>query len=324
MPAPPGTRLAFAALLAAVLSFSLLQTMVVPALPDLRRELNASPAAMSWVLIALLLTSATGTVILSRLGDLYGNKRLMLIILGTGTLLAAVSGSIGILIGARAVQGLGGATFPLAFRSGARHLPPRPRPDRRRNHQCHSASASRVRSSLVPQFVQTPTGAGYGFGTTAAESGLFLPPLALTMLVSGPVAGRLGTRWGLRPTLVIACCIAAAGFALLATGLAAPWAIATGAGVLGVGAEFAFSSIINLVVDAVDVRDTGQATGVNTIVRTVGGAIGAQVAAAILYGFPRARVRAAGEVWVRHRLRRLGHSPCSRRARDSCRLDAAS
>lgn len=114
-----------------------------------------------------------------------------------------------------------------------------------------SASASRVRSSLVPQFVQTPTGAGYGFGATATESGLFLLPLALTMLVSGPVAGRLGTRWGLRPTLVIACCIAAAGFALLAIGLAAPWAIATGAGVLGIGAGFAFSSIINLVVDVV-------------------------------------------------------------------------
>ena len=48
---------------------------------------------------------------------------------------------------------------------------------------------------------------------------------------------------------------------MLGVGLSEPWAIAAGAGVLGVVAGFAFSSIINLVVDAVDARDTGQATG---------------------------------------------------------------
>jgi MFS family permease len=51
---------------------------------------------------------------------------------------------------------------------------------------------------------------------------------------------------------------------------------------LGVGIGFAFASMANLTVEAVDPSETGMATGINTITRTAGGAIGGSVFASIL------------------------------------------
>jgi MFS family permease len=52
--------------------------------------------------------------------------------------------------------------------------------------------------------------------------------------------------------------------------------------VMGVGIGFAFASMANLIVESVDVTQTGVATGMNTIVRSIGGAIGSQVSAGIV------------------------------------------
>src|SRR5207248_11618820 len=61
---------------------------------------------------------AVGTPLTGRLGDIYGKERLLLstlMVLGAGTLLAAVSGSLAVLIVARVIQGVAGGIFPLAF-----------------------------------------------------------------------------------------------------------------------------------------------------------------------------------------------------------------
>ena len=52
--------------------------------------------------------------------------------------------------------------------------------------------------------------------------------------------------------------------------------------VMGVGIGFAFASMANLIVESVPPEQTGVATGMNTIVRSIGGAIGAQVSAGIV------------------------------------------
>jgi len=52
--------------------------------------------------------------------------------------------------------------------------------------------------------------------------------------------------------------------------------------VMGIGIGFAFSSMANLIVESVPASQTGVATGMNTIVRTIGGAIGSQVSAGIV------------------------------------------
>jgi EmrB/QacA subfamily drug resistance transporter len=133
--------------------------------------------------------------------------------------------------------------------------------------------------TLVPQLVQAAP-----FRASVTQAGLFMLPMAVTMLVASPVAGRIGARTGFRLPLVLACAISAAGFVLYAVAHHSAWAIATAAAVLGVGVGFAFAAVANLVLAAVDPRQSGEAAGINTIMRTVGGAIGAQTAATVVTG----------------------------------------
>jgi EmrB/QacA subfamily drug resistance transporter len=99
-------------------SYALLQSMVVPALPEIQHSLHASETALSWVLTAFLLSASVGTPILGRLGDMYGKERVLMLtlaILAIGTLVSALSSSIGLLVVGRVIQGVGGGVFPLAF-----------------------------------------------------------------------------------------------------------------------------------------------------------------------------------------------------------------
>jgi MFS family permease len=58
-----------------------MQTLVVPAIGVLARDLDASPTAATWVLTAFLLASAILAPLLSSLGDRYGKRRLLLVVL---------------------------------------------------------------------------------------------------------------------------------------------------------------------------------------------------------------------------------------------------
>jgi EmrB/QacA subfamily drug resistance transporter len=135
---------------------------------------------------------------------------------------------------------------------------------------------------LIPQFAQTPSTHGYGFGYSALESGLLLLPTALAQLVAGPVAGRVGARFGFRVTLALGAGFAALAFTGLALRHSDPWEFAVAGILLGTGISFAFASMANLIVAAVPQHEVGIATGINTVTRTIGGAFGAAVATAIL------------------------------------------
>jgi EmrB/QacA subfamily drug resistance transporter len=408
------------ALLLSVLSFSLLQTMPVPALPDLQREFGAAPTTISWVLSAFLLTASVATGLLGRLGDMFGKRRMLMYALTVsllGTLLAALAPNIGVLIAARAIQGVGAATFPLAFGIVREQFPrdrvpvaigwisstfgigfgvglvvpgliadalgwqwifwtmllvqavailavsayiaestarspgrvdwagallltgglvallvaisegrawgwgsvavvglfvlavvllvacwvvesrlDRPLLDtallRRRVVLVANITALIIgfgmygAFTLVPLFVETPPAAGYGFGASVTEAGLFIIPMAVTMLFASPIAGRIGARVGFTTPLVVSGLFGAAGFALLAAAHDTAWPVYVANGVLGIGVGFAFASLANVVVAAVDPRQTGEATGVNTIMRTIGGTFGAQLAATIVASTP--------------------------------------
>lgn len=403
---------AFAALLTAVLAFSLMQTLVVPALTDLQRQLDASTTVVPWVLSAFLLTASVATGLLGRLGDMFGKRRMLLVALavfGLGTLLAAMASSIGVLIAARAIQGLGAATMPLAI-GIVRDVFPRdrvpvaigwisatfgvgfgvglvvsglivaslgwqwifwlglvvivasivmvaafvPESSVRTPGRVDAVGAillsaglallllaisqsrvwnaiaiaalfvvaagllvafvlaeRRIRQPLVDvrllrrrpilttnvatliigfgmfgTFTLIPLYVGSAFGASVVEAGLFLLPMAAGMLAAGPVAGRLGARAGFKVPLVLATTIGVLGFALFAFAHDAAWTIYVGSAVLGVATGFAFASVANLIVTAVDPRQTGEATGINTIMRTIGGSLGTQSAAAVVAAVP--------------------------------------
>jgi EmrB/QacA subfamily drug resistance transporter len=99
-------------------AYALQQTMVIPALPTLQRELDTTTTWVTWVLTVLLLVASVSTPILGKLGDQYGKERLLVISLTlffVGCVGAAAAWNIWALIFFRAFQGLGAAVFPLSF-----------------------------------------------------------------------------------------------------------------------------------------------------------------------------------------------------------------
>ncbi len=90
------------------LAVSLMQTLVVPLLPQFPRLLDASPATVTWLVTATLVAGAVCAPVLGRLGDMYGKRRMLLwalAIVTVGSLLGAVAPDVGTLIAARVLQG---------------------------------------------------------------------------------------------------------------------------------------------------------------------------------------------------------------------------
>jgi EmrB/QacA subfamily drug resistance transporter len=396
-------------------AYALLQSLVVPALPVLQHDLHTNEAGVAWVFTAYLLAASVATPIAGRLGDMFG-KRLVLVVvlagLAAGSLMAALVTTLPLMILARAIQGVGGAIFPLAFGiirdefprervAGAialisgilgiggglgiilagpilEHLsyhwlfwipfvvtlvataatllliPESPvrapgdvhwlgavllsgwlvalliavseaptwgwgspktlaliglavvlavvwvAAESRSAHPLVDMTMMRARGVwttnltalllgfgmysafvLIPQYVQSPTSTGYGFGSSVTEAGLFLIPSTIAMLIFSPLGGKLSGTVGSKVPLVAGSVVTLASFVVLALA-DAPADIYLASGLLGVGVGFAFAAMANLIVQAVRPDQTGVASGMNTIVRTIGGAIGAEVAASIL------------------------------------------
>src|ERR671933_2077175 len=79
-------------------SFAVMQTLVVPALPFFQREFDTSATAVTWIASGFLLSSSILTPILGKLGDQHGKARMLVIslsIFGLASLGAAASWSLG-------------------------------------------------------------------------------------------------------------------------------------------------------------------------------------------------------------------------------------
>lgn len=413
---PARPTVVFAVLAAATTAYSMMQSLVIPALPQIQREIDVSPDATAWLVTAFLLASVVATPTLGRLGDLLGLRRMLLVVLAclsAGTLLCALSTALPGLVVGRALHGVGGAVFPLGFAIVRHQLPPERvsgalgtlsallglggalgvilagvltehlsyqalfwlllpcyvavwivairfvpvippqargrvdlvggvllgaglvvvllavtfanrwgwgsaatvggvlggvailgwwvrdalrRPDplidvrvlRRRGLWTTNAVAFcfgvglYTSFALIPQYAQEPDPLGFGASPLGATVYL-LPWTALNVLV-GVAAGRIERRVGPRPLLVAGAAASAVGFLLLVAARDASWGVLVASGCLGFGIGAAFACLPTLVVQHVEAARTGEATGVNTVTRMIGGAIGGQVAAALLVG----------------------------------------
>jgi MFS family permease len=97
---------------------ALMQTLVVPLLPDFPRILNVTSDDASWLVTATLLSSAVATPIVSRSADMYGKRKMMVVCLAimvAGSIIAAVGGSFLWLIIGRALQGFSSALIPVGI-----------------------------------------------------------------------------------------------------------------------------------------------------------------------------------------------------------------
>ena len=144
--------------------------------------------------------------------------------------------------------------------------------------------------TVLPLFSQMPSGlpesvqglVDYGFGASVTVSALYLLPGALVMLPAGPFGGVLGRWVGFKSALAIGLTVTAAGSASLAAFHAEPWQLMLGYAIGAAGVAVAFGAMPKLIADAVSPTETGIATGMNTVVRTVGSVIGSQAAVTLL------------------------------------------
>ena len=94
------------------------ETMILPAIPDFIEDLDITYEDSSWILAAFLIMGAVMTPIAGKLSDMYGKKKILLIILGVytlGLLLGALATNFFSIVIARAIQGIGISMFPIAF-----------------------------------------------------------------------------------------------------------------------------------------------------------------------------------------------------------------
>ncbi|HZE77501.1 MAG TPA: MFS transporter [Nitrososphaeraceae archaeon] len=103
------------------------ETMLLPAIPDIIKEFHISYNMASWILTAYLIAGAVMTPISGKLSDMYGRKKIILIIMMiyvVGICLGGISRDINFLIIVRIIQGIGVSMFPIAFGIIRDQLPP--------------------------------------------------------------------------------------------------------------------------------------------------------------------------------------------------------
>ncbi|MER8185816.1 MFS transporter [Kitasatospora sp. NPDC094015] len=126
-PVPQRSGTVVAVLAGAGIVVSLMQTLVVPLIPELPQLLHASSANASWTITATLLAGAVATPVLGRLGDMYGKRRVLLLSLGlmvVGSVVSALGGSLVPMVVGRALQGCAMAVIPLGISIMRDELPP--------------------------------------------------------------------------------------------------------------------------------------------------------------------------------------------------------
>ncbi|MER6071577.1 MFS transporter [Streptomyces sp. NPDC001817] len=125
VPTRPGAVVAVLAL--AGITVSLMQTLVIPIVPELPTYLHASASNTAWAVTATLLAAAVATPVAGRLGDMFGKRRLLLVslvLLVAGSMVCALSDALVPMIVGRSLQGLAAAVVPLGISIMRDELPP--------------------------------------------------------------------------------------------------------------------------------------------------------------------------------------------------------
>ncbi|MGI0101423.1 MAG: MFS transporter [Nitrosotalea sp.] len=94
------------------------ETMLVPAIPDLIKDFHISYSTSSWILTTFLLAGAIMTPIAGKMSDIYGKKKILLVIVVIYTIGVSLGGfvtNIYEMLAVRMIQGIGMSMFPIAF-----------------------------------------------------------------------------------------------------------------------------------------------------------------------------------------------------------------
>ena len=100
--------------------------MLLPALPQLIQDFNLSYNTSSWILSAYLVAGAVMTPVSGKLSDIYGKKRIMIILIliyTVGLIISPFSSNFLMLLISRIIQGIGISVFPVTFGLVREHFP---------------------------------------------------------------------------------------------------------------------------------------------------------------------------------------------------------
>jgi MFS family permease len=136
--------------------------------------------------------------------------------------------------------------------------------------------------AYLPRLAETPASSGYGLGATVSAAGIIMLPMLVTMGSVGLIAGPLSR--------VLPFAVQLTAGALLSSGASLSMALfhddagqlAIAAGVFGLGLGLTVSAMPNLIVRSVPAGEVGIATGMNTNIRTIGGAVGTTIFSAVI------------------------------------------
>lgn len=142
---------------------------------------------------------------------------------------------------------------------------------------------------LFPLLIQMPEKEGFGFGGTATDTAMVALPAGVAMTLMGLVNGRLDRRFGARTVLAAGAVLTAAGYGMLVVWHTELWQLVLPNVLRGAGLGMAYAAVATLVVAAVPVSQTGAATGVNTLLRTVGAGLGTQLTAILVAAYALSR-----------------------------------
>ena len=121
-----------------------------------------------------------------------------------------------------------------------------------------------------------------GLGLDVLTAGLTLAPATLLMLVAGPGLGRMVSRFGPKPTMILGACIGISGLMLFVSNRTTTNDVVLASAISMVGAVSIIIPIVNMVSVSLPSETVATGLGLNTMLRNIGGAVGPVIATTIM------------------------------------------
>lgn len=131
-------------------------------------------------------------------------------------------------------------------------------------------------------FVEAPSAAGYGFGSSIVVGGLTLLPSGLGMLVLSLFSARISARFGPKRALALGAVIIGIGFMLRIFLVTELWEVVLGTSLAGAGTGIAYAAMPSLILRSAPRSELAAANGLNSLARALGSSLASAIGGAIL------------------------------------------
>ncbi|HET7304410.1 MAG TPA: MFS transporter [Segeticoccus sp.] len=139
-----------------------------------------------------------------------------------------------------------------------------------------------AQSIVIPQLLEMPEATGYGLGQSLLQTGLWMAPGGLMMMLMAPVSSRLITTLGAKVALAIGGGVLGVGYLVALFLMGSPWELLVATVVCSAGVGIGYAAMPTLILQNVPRHESGSAVGVNTLARSVGTTLAGALMATLL------------------------------------------